>query len=49
MITPDAIPVSFLGWFIGNSVASGILGIIMLKYLSPLVMKTKTFCKGLWA
>ncbi|WP_196600549.1 diguanylate cyclase family protein [Pectinatus frisingensis] len=49
MITPNAIPVSFLGWFIGNSVASGILGIIMLKYLSPLVMKTKTFCKGLWA
>jgi len=49
MITPDAILVSFLGWFIGNTIASGILGIIMLKYLSPLVMKTRTFCKGMWA
>lgn len=49
MITAEAVPVSFLGWFLGNSVASAILGVIMLKFLSPLVMKTKTFCKGIWA
>lgn len=49
LITKDAILVSFFGWFLGNTVASGILGVIMLKFLSPLVMKTKTFCKGLWA
>jgi hypothetical protein len=49
IITSEAIPLSFLGWFLGNSVASGILGVIMLKFLSPLVMKTKTFCRGVWA
>ncbi len=49
MITAEAIPVSFVGWFVGNTVASAILGIIMLKFLSPLVMKSRTFCKGLWA
>lgn len=49
MITPDMIPVSLIGWWIGNSIASAILGIIMLKFLSPLVIKTSTFCKKLWA
>ena len=49
MITVEAIPVSFFGWFVGNTVASAILGVIMLKFLSPLVMKTRTFCKGIWA
>ena len=49
IITSEAIPLSFFGWFLGNSVASGILGVIMLKFLSPLVMKTKTFCRGVWA
>jgi len=49
IITPAGIPLNFLGWFLGNSIASGILGIIMLKFLSPLVIKTRTFCKGIWA
>ncbi|MFT4007770.1 MAG: hypothetical protein QM683_19950 [Lacrimispora sp.] len=49
IITPAGVPLNFLGWFLGNTVASAILGVIMLKFLSPLVMKTKTFCKGLWA
>lgn len=49
LITPEAHLTVFLGWFLGNSVASWILGVIMLKYISPIVMKTKTFCKGLWA
>lgn len=49
MVTPDMIPMSFLGWWLGNAVASGILGVIMLKFLSPLVVKTKTFCKKVWA
>lgn len=49
LITPQAHLTVFLGWFLGNSVASWILGVIMLKFISPIVMKTKTFCKGLWA
>ncbi len=49
LITPQAHLTVFFGWFLGNSVASWILGVIMLKFISPIVMKTKTFCKGLWA
>jgi hypothetical protein len=49
LITPSAQPVAWAGWFLGNSVASWVLGVIMLKFLSPLVVKTKAFCKGYWA
>ncbi len=49
LITPSAHPVAWAGWFIGNSVASWILGVLMLKFISPLVIKTKAFCKGYWA
>jgi integral membrane sensor domain MASE1 len=49
LITPDAHLTVFIGWFIGNSVASWVLGVIMLKFVSPIVIKTKTFCKGYFA
>lgn len=49
LITPAAHLTVFAGWFMGNSVASWILGVIMLKFISPIVIKTKTFCKGYWA
>jgi integral membrane sensor domain MASE1 len=49
LIAPDAHLTVFIGWFIGNSVASGILGVVMLKFITPIVIKTKTFCKGYWA
>lgn len=49
LITPKAHLTVFIGWFLGNSVISWILGVIMLKYISPIVIKTKTFCKGYWA
>lgn len=49
LIAPDAQLTVFIGWFVGNSVASAILGIIMLKFISPIVIRTKTFCKGYWA
>ena len=40
---------TFLGWFIGNTIPTLILGSLVLKFVSPLVVKTKSFCKGLWA
>lgn len=49
LTTKDAFFTMFMGWFLGNAVASWILGVIMLKFISPIVMKTKTFCKGIWA
>ncbi len=49
LITPEAHLVTFAGWFVGNTVASWILGVLLLKFISPLVVKTKAFCKGYWA
>jgi len=49
LITADAHLVSWAGWFLGNSVASWVLGVLLLKFISPLVVKTKAFCKGYWA
>ena len=49
MIPAESHFVVWAGWFVGNSVASWILGVLMLKFISPLVMRTKAFCKGYWA
>jgi integral membrane sensor domain MASE1 len=49
LITSAAAPTTVLGWFIGNSIPSIILGSIVLKFVSPLVLRSKAFCKGWWA
>lgn len=49
MVTPAATFVTFAGWFLGNAPTSFLLGVIMLKFISPIVLKTKAFCKGYWA
>lgn len=49
LISPASQLTVFIGWCLGNSIPSFVLGVILLKYVSPLVMKTKTFCKGYWA
>lgn len=49
LVTQAAQLTTFLGWFIGNTIPTIILGSIVLKFVSPLVIKTKAFCKGLWA
>lgn len=49
LVTQAAQLTTFLGWFIGNTIPTLILGSIILKFVSPLVVKTKSFCKGLWA
>jgi integral membrane sensor domain MASE1 len=49
MITPEAQLTSFLGWFIGNTLPTIVLGSLLLKFVSPLVVRARSFCKGLWA
>jgi integral membrane sensor domain MASE1 len=49
MITPASHLTTFLGWFVGNTIPTIILGSLVLKFVSPLVVKTKAFCKGYWA
>ena len=41
--------VRFIGWFLGNSIASWVLGAVMLKFISPIVLKSKAFVKRVWA
>lgn len=48
-ITPAAHLTTFAGWFVGNTIPSIILGSIVLWFVSPLVVRTKAFCKGYWA
>lgn len=49
LISPASHLIVFLGWFLGNSIPSFILGVILLKFISPIVIRTKAFCKKLWA
>ncbi|MEW6623511.1 MAG: hypothetical protein AB1420_10360 [Bacillota bacterium] len=49
LISPSSHLTVFLGWMLGNSIPSFVLGVILLKYLSPLVIKSKTFCKRWFA
>ncbi len=49
LVTSAAALTTVLGWFIGNSIPSIILGSIILKFVSPLVLRSKAFCKGWWA
>lgn len=49
MISPSSSITVFFGWSIGNSVPSFILGAILLKFVSPLIVKSKSFCKKYWA
>lgn len=49
LITQAAQFTTFLGWFIGNTIPTIILGSIVLKYVSPLVIRSKAFCKQYWA
>ena len=49
LITQAAQLTTFIGWFIGNSVPTIVLGSLVLKFVSPLVVKSKAFCEGDWA
>lgn len=49
LITAAAWPVTLAGWFVGNTIPTLILGSIILKYVSPLVIRSNAFVKGWWA
>lgn len=37
------------GWFVGNTLPSLILGSLLLRFVSPLVVNMRAFCKRYWA
>ncbi len=49
LITQAAQFITFLGWFVGNTIPTVILGSLVLKFVSPLVMRSKAFVKRDWA
>lgn len=46
LFTAQSYPVAVAAWLIGNGTCAIVFGIILLKALSPIVVKTRTFCKG---
>ncbi|MEM1937294.1 MAG: hypothetical protein QXH14_03910, partial [Candidatus Caldarchaeum sp.] len=46
LITVASVPLFFSGWTIGNGVPSLVFGLILLRALSPLIIKSRAFCKG---
>ncbi len=44
----EAIVASIYGWLIGDVIVSIIIGIPLLKYLSPFIKKTSLFVKKFW-
>ncbi|RLE78676.1 MAG: hypothetical protein DRJ51_09135 [Thermoprotei archaeon] len=49
LITVESVPLFFSGWTIGNGVPALVFGVILLKALSPMVVRHRSFCKGWWA
>jgi len=49
LITAEAHLFTFFGWMFGNIIPGFLVGAVMLKFISPLVLKSKSFCKGWWA
>lgn len=46
LITDGARIPALLGWTLGNTIPSIIFGSILLKYVTPMVMRSKAFVKG---
>jgi len=49
LFTKKSYIIAVTAWFVGNSTCAILFGIILLKALSPFVIRTKTFCKTLIA
>lgn len=49
LLTTDSIPLFIWGWFGGNVVAGLVFNFILMKALSPVVIRTAAFVKRWWA
>ncbi|MGD8814310.1 MAG: hypothetical protein PVI78_07510 [Anaerolineales bacterium] len=49
LLTTDSVPLFIWGWFGGNVVAGLVFNFILLKILSPVVIRTTAFVKKWWA
>ena len=49
LLTADSVPLFIWGWFGGNVVAGLVFNFVLLKALSPVVIRTTAFVKKWWA
>lgn len=49
LLTASSLPLFIFGWFAGNTIPGIIFGIILLKALSSVVVRSSSFVKGWWA
>jgi hypothetical protein len=49
LLTTDSLPLFIWGWFGGNVVAGVVFNFILMKALSPVVIRTTAFVKKWWA
>jgi len=49
LLTTDSIPLFIWGWFGGNVVAGLVFNFVLMKALSPVVIRTAAFVKRWWA
>ena len=49
LLTAESVPVFIWGWFAGNEIAGIIFGLILMKALSGVVMRSKAFVKKWFA
>lgn len=49
LITVEAWPLVWFGWWVGNSIPGLIFGSILLKFVSPVILDSKAFVKNWWA
>lgn len=49
LITAEAWPIVWVGWWIGNTIPGVIFGGILLKFVSPVIIDSKAFVKNWWA
>jgi len=49
LLTAESVPVFIWGWFAGNEIAGIIFGLILMKALSDVVMRSKAFVKKWFA
>lgn len=49
LITAEAWPIVWLGWWIGNTIPGLLFGSLLLKFVTPVIIDSKAFVKNWWA
>jgi hypothetical protein len=48
LLPPDAVPISWLGWFIGDLIVTVVIAPILMRGLGPVVERFGLTVRGIW-